>query len=139
MDTDLNLAMTRTSPQHSFPALRLARVALVVGALTLSGVTASPASAQRQAPPPIGARPAPAAPVGFVPPPRDVPAPPATPATAATPTADESAVITRINALRAEAGLAPLAVDEGLTQAARVHSQEMARTGALTHVSTETG
>lgn len=51
----------------------------------------------------------------------------------------EASMLARINALRAEQELAPLARDAELDAVARAHSAEMAQTGALAHVSATTG
>src|SRR5262245_21073536 len=51
----------------------------------------------------------------------------------------ERAMLDQINALRAEQSLAPLARMPELDAIARAHSAEMARNGALVHVSATTG
>ena len=53
--------------------------------------------------------------------------------------AGEQAMLERINALRAEQQLAAVVRLPTLDAVARAHSAEMARNGALAHVSTETG
>jgi hypothetical protein len=45
----------------------------------------------------------------------------------------------RLNALRAESGVAPLRPQDGLVQAARLHCTDMAQRGELGHVSPNTG
>lgn len=51
----------------------------------------------------------------------------------------EAAMLVRINALRAEAGAPPLQRHEGLDEAARTHSLDMASHEQLVHVSPRTG
>lgn len=53
--------------------------------------------------------------------------------------AGEQQMLGHINAMRSAQGLSPLSRDDGLDEAARVHSNEMAATGELTHVSETTG
>jgi uncharacterized protein YkwD len=65
-----------------------------------------------------------------------VPAP-ATASTAVRARSLESAVLERINELRAERGLAPLRLAPGLTQAAAAHAQAMGRRGFFSHTSAD--
>ncbi|MCB9657198.1 MAG: CAP domain-containing protein [Polyangiales bacterium] len=55
------------------------------------------------------------------------------------PSGDEAAILDAINTLRAAASLGPLLAHEGLMNAARAHSAEMAQAGTLAHVSPTTG
>lgn len=55
---------------------------------------------------------------------------------AVTPTAAEKRVIALVNQERAKRGLARVKANAALIRAARAHSQQMARRGVLTHIST---